>query len=155
MVLWPPHYDLILWHEQGNDIGTKSMLVVSYPASFVLELAGKKQPSEHNAGLPVNLVRTSLLACHGVSFSVLSPMLCSQLRIFRNLIQTSGNSLLFMFLTDDFIKPQTLGQLPEPETSLVSLSILGKIRNSRQMERLLVSTAEALCFSGLCTSLNF
>lgn len=52
---------------------------------------------------------------------------CSPLRAFRNLIQTSGNSPFFTLLTDDFIKPRTVGQLPDSATSLVSLSILGKI----------------------------
>lgn len=154
-VLWPCHWDLILWHKWGGDIGTRANLVVRYSASFVLELADKMQLSEHSAGLPVNLIWCFFLACHGVSFSLLSPVVCTQLKIFRNLIQTCSNSLLFILLTDDFIKLQTLGQLPDSETSLVSLSILGKISNPRQIGRLLVSTAEALCLLGLCTLLNF
>ena len=155
-VPWPWHCALILWHEQGGDHGHKGhgCWWATQPA-LCLALAGKKHPSEHSAGLLVYLIWSSLLAYHGASFPLLSHIVCSQLRIFRNLSQTSGNTLLFTLVTDGFIKPQTMGQLPASVTSLVSLSTLGKISNPRQMERLLVSAAEAWCFSGLCLSLNF
>lgn len=62
--------------------------------------------------------------------------LCSAKEIQKS-FRTFGNSLLSTLLTNDFIRPQTVGQLPDSGTSLVSLSILGEISNPRQMQRLL------------------
>lgn len=106
--------------------GTRATNVVNCPAGFELGLAGRKRPRGRSAGPPAGTAPSAVLL---VPFLLrpFSSTVCSPLRAFRNLIQTSGNSPFFTLLTDDFIKPRTVGQLPDSATSLVSLSILGKI----------------------------
>lgn len=72
----------------------------------------------------------------------------AQLRLFRNLPALLAALFFFTLLTDDFIRLQTVGQLPDGATSLVSLSIPGEISNPRQMQRLLASTAGACASQG-------
>lgn len=95
--------------------------------SLCLALAGKKHQHQQERSSGQCTMRSPTSQCglqffvqHCVSLSPLFPVVCTQVTIFKNLIQTSGNS--FTLLTDDFLKLQTVGWLPGCVTSLISLS---------------------------------
>lgn len=93
-----------------------------------------------------DFVWDSFLGYHWISSLWFCLLLCTQLRTVSQQShcvalwkQTKKPKNRTKLLTDDFIKPQTVGQLPDSTTLFVSLSILDEISNCRQMARLLVS----------------